>query len=330
MTRWDNDITVSTIAAMLTDRIEALAADLLPGGRREGHRIRAGSAGGERGDSLSLLLAGPKRGRWEDFASGDHGDPLDLIRIGFGMTEGEAVRWAKAWLGIDGDRPEPRRAPDPPARVEPVDEAQRHARRLALLARSVPLPDTPAETYLAQRGLPLAALAPLLDPAALRFAADCWHWPSRTRMPAMVAPVVGIETNAVQALHLTFLQPDGRGKAAVEMARLFSGPIGGGCIKLVADADVTTGLAIGEGIESSFTAILAGLPAWSLMTAGGVADFPVLPGIEALTVLVDNDPAGIAAADRVAARWREAGRLVRVPRPEAAGRDWNDEVRGAA
>ncbi len=329
MIRRADDITVSTIAAMLADRIEALVADLLPGSRREGHRIRAGSAGGERGDSLSLLLAGPKRGRWEDFASGEHGDPLDLIRVAFGMTPAEAVRWAKAWLGIDGDRPEPRRAPDQPAKVAPVDEADRHRRRLALLARSRPIAGTLAEVYLEARGLPLASLAPLLDPGALRFVPDAWHWPSKATLPAMVAPIVGIETNEVRGLHLTYLAPDGRGKAEVEMSRLFSGPTGGGCIKLVADADVTIGLAIGEGIESTCTAILAGLPAWSLMMAGGMADFPVLPGIECLTVLVDNDPAGIAGAGKVSVRWRSAGRLVRVPRPEGAGQDWNDEVRGA-
>jgi hypothetical protein len=53
---------------------------------------------------------------------------------------------------------------------------------------------------------------------------------------------------------------------------------------------------------------------------------PVLPGVEAITIGVDHDPAGLAAAHECARRWRAAGREVRVVLPHAAGDDLNDEV----
>jgi putative DNA primase/helicase len=73
--------------------------------------------------------------------------------------------------------------------------------------------------------------------------------------------------------------------------------------------------------------------------------FPVLAGIEALTVLVDNDPQskgrngaprfhddgrpclpGQDAAEQCARRWRDAGREVTRLTPGVLGVDFNDLV----
>jgi putative DNA primase/helicase len=53
-------------------------------------------------------------------------------------------------------------------------------------------------------------------------------------------------------------------------------------------------------------------------------------GIESLTIAVDHDPAGIAAAHTLAARWHAAGREVRIVMPEREGADLNDLVLEAA
>jgi hypothetical protein len=49
---------------------------------------------------------------------------------------------------------------------------------------------------------------------------------------------------------------------------------------------------------------------WAAGSAGGIATFPVLPGVDALTVFADRDDGGtgLRAGERCAERWRAAGR----------------------
>jgi hypothetical protein len=55
-----------------------------------------------------------------------------------------------------------------------------------------------------------------------------------------------------------------------------------------------------------------------------VADFPVLPGIETLTVAVDHDWPGEKAARQVTERWHAAGREVLLFEANNRGADLND------
>jgi hypothetical protein len=63
-----------------------------------------------------------------------------------------------------------------------------------------------------------------------------------------------------------------------------------------------------------------------------MAAFPVLNGIDALTVFADNDEngAGDTAAAKAIVRWREAGREARGRKPRLPGHDWADVSRRAA
>jgi putative DNA primase/helicase len=82
------------------------------------------------------------------------------------------------------------------------------------------------------------------------------------------------------------------------------------------------GLHIAEGIETALAAMARGYrPMWSTGSTAIMAKLPVLAGIEALTIVVDNDPngAGQAAAREVAGRWLEAGREVWTVTPEEPG-----------
>jgi len=58
--------------------------------------------------------------------------------------------------------------------------------------------------------------------------------------------------------------------------------------------------------------------------------FPVLPGIECLTIFADADRAGMAAAARCQGEWNAAGLECRILAAPDAGSDWNDIVRGRA
>jgi hypothetical protein len=91
---------------------------------------------------------------------------------------------------------------------------------------------------------------------------------------------------------------------------------------------VTLCLGIGEGIESTLSLRelpeFGASPVWALLSAGGVAAFPVLSGIECLWIAVDRDPAGERAAHACAERWRAAGREVFLVKPKAERADLND------
>jgi hypothetical protein len=92
---------------------------------------------------------------------------------------------------------------------------------------------------------------------------------------------------------------------------------------------VTTGLFISEGIESGLAARQIGLrPAWALGSAGALGRFPVLAGIETLSILREHDAANEKAANACAERWLAAGREVRDVTP-VHGKDINDAIKGA-
>ena len=80
--------------------------------------------------------------------------------------------------------------------------------------------------------------------------------------------------------------------------------------RLSLDEDVLLGLHLAEGLETALAVMAAGFrPCWSTGSSGLMGNFPVLSGIEALTIFADNDASGTGerAAREVAARWRQAG-----------------------
>jgi hypothetical protein len=105
--------------------------------------------------------------------------------------------------------------------------------------------------------------------------------------------------------------------------------LGGGVVRLVEDAEVTLGLAIAEGIETALTTMRAFRSVWSCIHAGNIEAFPVLAGIDALTIVEDHDPAGRKAARACADRWLAAGVEVWIWHAPAEGKDFNDIARRA-
>jgi hypothetical protein len=91
---------VAEISAMLADRIENLCAELLPNGREESGSWRVGSLDGEPGSSLSVKLRG-NPGMWHDFATGEKGDALNLVKAVVARGDmAEALKWSREWLGV--------------------------------------------------------------------------------------------------------------------------------------------------------------------------------------------------------------------------------------
>jgi len=206
-----------------------------------------------------------------------------------------------AGLGLAGDRPAP--APSPrPARPAPDDE-DRTRRAMALWAEAGPLAGSLAAKYLALRGLDV-------DPDAvahcLRFHPAC---PIRgERLPCMIALMADALTGQPCGIQRTALTPDARKH---DLGRAMLGRAGACMVS--PDEAVTDGLILAEGVEDALALIRAGLePVWATMNAGAMSRFPILPAIEAITLVCDGDAAGRAAALECAARWQAEGREAEV------------------
>jgi hypothetical protein len=273
---------------------------------------------GQRG-SLSIDL---RRQVWHDHEIGQGGGTLDLIRHVLDCDASAAGRWyAREIEGRSEAPPAPRERPPAPA-PDPADLQRRLDRARALWARSEPAAGTVVQAYLERRGLWLP------DDAPLRLISAALHGESRSRWPAMIAPIVAVDAmdnDAPQGVHLTYLTPDGR-KAAVAPNKRVIGVKRGGVIKIAPDETVVLALAISEGIETGLTMIAQGLPCWCAVDAGGVAAFPLLNGVQTLHVGVDHDPAGQRAASAVSRRWSEVGWEVLLHTPGHLGADWADQA----
>lgn len=94
------DVGISEISKMLSARAESITEMLLPRGKRlNGHWI-CGDVSGSPGESLKINLHGEHVGRWQDWASDEKGDLLDLWGKVRGVGLPEALRQARQHLGI--------------------------------------------------------------------------------------------------------------------------------------------------------------------------------------------------------------------------------------
>jgi phage/plasmid primase-like uncharacterized protein len=214
--------------------------------------------------------------------------------------------------------------------AEPSEKPQRNlrpeektARAREWWSRAHDIHGTIAEQYLRSRGI--RELPPDPD-GVLRFHPHCPFGDNGQTLPCMLALVRDIRTDAPLAVLRTAFGPAGE-----KIGRMAFGPTKGGAVKLWDDAEVTTGLVIGEGVETVLGASAIAhrgtllRPAWATIDAGHLQHFPVLAGIEALTILADHDESGTGqeAAQQCARRWVAAGRDVEVFLPKNPGEDFN-------
>jgi hypothetical protein len=312
-----NRISSPELAARLADRVETIATSLKgsPPTFAKGKEVRYGAR-----FSLSVVVSGNEKGQWYDHEAGIGGDALGLIQHLRGRGPADAVEWAKGFLGIEGaDLASLPPAPPPPPPKPIVPKATLPLAR-AIWGEATTAAGTVVEAYLCSRGLTLPLRAPL------RFHPACPR--DKERLPAMVALMTNAATGEPCGVHRTFLRLDGSGKAEGQAKMMLGGV---GVIRLVPDEDVTTGLGLAEGIETALS-VMQGAgwsPVWAAGNAGAIGTFPVLPGIEALTIFADGDEAADKAANSCVERWTREGREVTIHRPPA-GADWNDIAARAA
>ncbi|MGU3541031.1 DUF7146 domain-containing protein [Methylobacterium sp. A54F] len=147
------------------------------------------------------------------------------------------------------------------------------------------------------------------------------------RVPMMLCAFRDLRTDEVVGLHRTRLDP----VTGAKVGRKMLGRALGAAVKLTPDAEVIAGLALAEGIESGLAGMTLGFrPMWAAGSVSGIAAFPVLPGVEALTVCAETGDSGASAAavEQVGSRWCDAQREVLVVTPRVTG-DLNDAIREA-
>jgi hypothetical protein len=317
--------------------------------------------------SFVVTLTGSKAGKWNDFATGQHGDILDLIALNLGCNLSDAVREARAYLGLQSASPEDLRRREDAARrakaqrqeamrreAEDRERYRRAAHALWLSGRES-LRGTPVEFYLRdRRGIDLARIG--RQPRALRYLEACRykHMDRKTgeiiegEFPAMVAIVNDAKGNAV-ACHRTWLAigPDGRWdkapvpkpkKVLAEYAGAWIniwtgiGPQGGKGVPLT-QAPEGTVLHITEGIEDALSAVILMPEARVIagISLSNLGELKLPPAVAEIVLIADQDEGAEARAalQRAIAAHRAAGRRVRLWQNQSGGKDLNDALRTA-
>ena len=201
-------------------------------------------------------------------------------------------------------------------KIEAADEIWREAR---------PIAGTAGAAYLAKRGIDLDQIP---NHGGLRFQPRC-PWGPGDYLPCVLARYTDVIT----------CEPRGIRRRPINGEKPKTlGPMGGCVIRLLPDEEVTQGLCLAEGVETAAFAATRIIhdgtfyrPMWAAGSAGNMETFPVLPGIDVLTLLVDNDESGAGqkAAHVCGERWRRAGREVILRIPKERGADFNDLRWGA-
>lgn len=306
--------------------------------------------------SFMVGIDGPYRGLVRDFASGQSWSLLQFTaEHAFAGDIGAAIKWAKGWLGLDGQDAKAlqvtRRAiaaDQSAAQGEARAKAER-TRRLAhrrYLEATADLRDTPVDRYLLGRGIDIRAFDfPL---GSLRYHPALWNEESGQSWPAMVAAIVNSEGQHIAA-HRTWLQVHDDGsvtKAPLAKAKKVLGASRGGLIRLWAGRtiDPDTGeirkgrklalckggvtLELTEGIEDGLSVALA-MPEARVcagISISNVQSLKVPPQVDCIAFWRDNDAPGSEADhgfQKVVQNIRAQGKRVRIVRPPAAFKDIN-------
>jgi hypothetical protein len=281
--------TPSEIARSLADRAEEISVALLG---EPSSQSRLEYRWGRRG-SLWLCRVGADRGRWYDHEHGEGGDLIDLIARRRGVQLGEAIRIAERdYLG-GASVP---RSPEPPRSTD--DPGARTQAALRIWHQATPIAGTLGERYFVEsRKLDIARLD--VD--------HCLRWHAGIR--AVLAPMTDPVSNDPIGIHRTYVDENG---AKVERKMLGRQ----GVVRLSPNSEVTMALGITEGVEDGLAVLLSGwTPVWAATSAGAVAKFPILSGIEALTIFADADAAGRRAAQRCKEQWLVGGHEVVITAP---------------
>ena len=207
--------------------------------------------------------------------------------------------------------------------------------------QAIPIQGTPAETYLASRGILTDSIP---RDANLRFHRWLTQYAPDGKGgftvlhegPAMVALITNVHEE-ILGIHKTFIQPDGSGKAHIpggnaKFLKKCVEKLNGGAVRIHAPDPQSGMIGIGEGIETSLamhTLVRRKggiLPVMAALNTSLLTDWVPPVSAKNIAILADNDKAGLEAAAKLKARLQQyrpdaATDILTPPQP---GTDWND------
>ncbi|MEW6438018.1 MAG: toprim domain-containing protein [Pseudomonadota bacterium] len=190
-----------------------------------------------------------------------------------------------------------------------------------------------AEAYFASRGL---TVPPEMIGRIIKTQADGrWYAEDGTAVdqhklryhpsPTLLFAARDAATDDGSAVQILRMPWKGKGPS-----RKIRGVLKGAAIKLTphAEAMAARSLTVGEGFESCLAALMLGFEnVWCLINADGIANLPVIDGIDSLVILGEHDEANRKAREQCFLRWYQAGRSVKIEMPTKPGaKDFNDEL----
>ena len=310
--------------------LEDLAPELAEAIAANGNHVVCPVHGGRNRDGFRLFGDFVKTGGGVCNTCGSNPTGFGLIAWIRGYDFKDAVRDVAKWLRNEEVTPSIERRP-PPVMAPPPDPTKAQKLIRFLWGSSLDLKGSPAERYLAERGI-----WDINHPKTLRFHPSLryYDFASKTLIgtfPGMLAPVKNPKGSIV-ALHRTFLTPEGKKANVPQVKKLTPGTesLQGSAIKLFQSTDV---LGVGEGIETMLAVYaITRMPVWSAISAGLLQSIEVPESVRKLVIWGDKDEkgAGQKAAEKLAERMIATGRSVElhlpggdIP-PGSKGIDWLD------
>jgi len=338
------------IKMLLQLKIQELCLGLLPDGHRAGkYWIARNPARQDKNKGSFWVALSGVPGSWRDEATGEKGDVWQLIMLAIGCEFRDAVIWAKEWTAYEDMQPA-----EFARQAERVAEQQRwrahrEAERLqdkrghaqaTWLRAAQDLSGTIVEKYLATRGIVVADLA--RPPRAIR--AESWHRHAESgkAWPCMMTAMSGPD-GRFWAVHRTWLQHDGSGKAPVDPVRKIWPSFKGATMRLSrgeTGLDITTAVQRGvteifvlcEGVEDGLSIALArpDLRVWAAGSLGNLQAIMLPACCREVIIAADNDwgkPQAMAQLHAGCEALARQGVRVRVAR-SPIGKDMNDALMG--
>jgi hypothetical protein len=311
----------------LAERVEAFCRYYLSNGHRSGGYWIVGDTGNTKGSSLFVRLTGPvhgqgARGKWQDAATGEHGDLLDLLAAREGHRGlAETLAEARRFLG----NPDVTAGDGYACGTPFIKRADTSAIARRIWDEGKPLPGTLAETYLSLRHLAPAYPADLRFHLALEYRD---HVTGEIAFHPALLAAVRDASGGLRGIQRCWLAPNGR-KAILDDPRRSLGHIHGHGVWLRHDdrEHPSGALLIGEGVETVLS-LAAFVPSGGLVAALSASHLVgfILPGwLRHLLIARDSDPAGIRAARKLACRAAESQIEVSILRPVL--KDFNADLR---
>lgn len=317
------------LSLQLADRAEAVCRHYLSNGVRSGAYWLVGNTANAKGRSLYVRVAGPlsgqgARGKWQDAATGEHGDLLDLIAAREGHARfGETLNEARRFLGQPEASYENGFAREDTKPSVAAGTTTALARRVWGGCQSIQ--GTAGKDYLLERGLSLQGISSLRFHPALPYRDD--PEPTIQKIPAYVVAVTdpagrltGIQRKWLRHADGNFLHP---------LPRKSLGNVHGNGVWLRHGRRFQeSGIIVaGEGVETvlSVAGVLTTPTLIACLAASHLAAFGLPLWCKRLLILQDNDPAGVRASRRLAARATELGGAAQILRPVL--KDFNADLR---